>query len=193
MFQARDKVHGLVALKKRTRKPYRVKELDDELMRQRTRKEARLLVEAKNAGVRVPIVYSVHPSEGVLVTEFFEGKKARDSLSKENAERVCREVGENIAKMHSSGFTHGDLTTSNIFLLSGEKNRVAFIDFGLGKTTNELEEFAVDLLNLKKTLNATHSRLYEAAWKSVLKGYSSVIHSGIESKIEEIEKRARYL
>ena len=179
-------------LKKRVPKAYRVKELDEELRVQRTRKEAKLLVEAKEAGVRTPLVYSVHPKKGILLMEFLEGLKLKDALNEANCAELCAVIGRDMALMHEAAIIHGDLTTSNMVLMQGSK--VGYIDFGLGKTSDELEERAVDLLNFKKTFSATHFKLFDKGWKALCKAYEAGLKDGkkVTKHVLEVEKRVRY-
>lgn len=179
-------------LKKRSPKAYRVKELDEELKVQRTRKEAKLLVEAKEAGVRTPLVHSVHPQKGLLLMEFLDGLKLKDAFNEENCTELCTLIGRDVALMHAASIIHGDLTTSNMILIKGGK--VGYIDFGLGKTSNELEDRSVDLLNFKKTFSATHFKLFDKGWKALTKAYEAELKDGkkVVKHILEVEKRVRY-
>src|SRR5580658_1783621 len=51
-------------LKDRDPKSYRPKALDERLRKERTRNEARLLADARRAGVRTPLVYDVDLAKG---------------------------------------------------------------------------------------------------------------------------------
>ena len=78
------------------------------------------------------------------------------------------------------------------FNLNKDK-KVFFIDFGLGYTSTKTEDMAVDLLNLKKTLQATHSKLFENGWKNIVEGYlSNQGKQEVITHIQKVENRARY-
>ena len=78
---------GRAAVSKvRSPKAYRVPELDSALRSRRTRSEARLLREARRAGVRTPVVYLADPQEGVLVMERVEGPTVKAYLDANPAE-----------------------------------------------------------------------------------------------------------
>lgn len=179
-------------LKKRVEKGYRCKELDSEIGVSRTNLEARLLGKARSMGVNTPQVYSVDKGKREIVMEFVEGKRAKDVLNGSNFEKICDEIGQGIAKMHAFDLVHGDLTTSNILIRGKE---LFFIDFGLGKTSNKVEDKAVDLLVFKKTFGATHAGLMPKGWEKILAGYTRAMGTkgnSIVAHIAKIEKRARY-
>ena len=106
------------------------------------------------------------------------------------AQKICAEVGKEIAKLHSGNIIHGDLTTNNILL---HNNVLVFLDFSLGFISSKLEDFAADLLAFKKTFMATHYR-HEVAWKALEKAYIGQFPIGrdILEHIKSIERRARY-
>ena len=177
-------------VKNRLKKKYRNNILDSTIIKSRTKQEALLLHHAKLAGVNTPIVYKTN-RKGTIVMEHINGKLLREDLGKENYKDICREIGSGIAKIHGAGIVHGDLTTSNLIMRDKE---LFFIDFGLGFFSKKQEDFAVDLLNFKKTYSATHFNLLEG-WEIITNAYTKEFLQGKEvvAKIEEIEKRARYL
>jgi Kae1-associated kinase Bud32 len=174
--------------KVRPRKGYRIRELDEKLRINRTKKEAKLIHTARMGGVNAPAVIDVH--EDQLIMEFIEGKRL-DILLKENEGgegRVMRELGEQVAKMHNSGVVHNDLTVVNIIV----GGKVYIIDFGLGEFSRSLEDRAVDIFVLIKSLKASVPEKEEII-KDFFSGYS--ILSGYEDvlkRVREIEKRGRY-
>jgi Kae1-associated kinase Bud32 len=174
--------------KVRPRKGYRISELDEKLRISRTRKEAKLIHTARMGGVNAPVVIDVH--EDQLVMEFIEGKRLDIFLKENEGEegRVMRELGEQVAKMHNSGVVHNDLTVVNI--IAGGK--VYIIDFGLGEFSKSLEDRAVDIFVLIKSLKASVPEK-EGIIKDFFSGYSML--SGYEDilrRVREIEKRGRY-
>jgi len=120
--------------KLRVPKGYRDPRLDDELRRARIRKEAKLFAEARAAGVPVPVLYDVDLAGHRLVMERIDGPTLKEVLrSPGDHGSLCEEIGRLVAKLHSSGLVHGDLTTSNMLLAGG---RVHLIDFSLGEKTD---------------------------------------------------------
>lgn len=174
--------------KVRPRKGYRISELDEKLRRNRTKKEAKLVHTARMGGVNAPAVIDVHGDQ--LIMEFIEGERL-DAFLKENRGeegRVMRELGEQVARMHSSGVVHNDLTVVNVIV--GEK--VYIIDFGLGEFSRNLEDRAVDLFVLIKSLRASVPEK-EGIIKDFLSGYSILPgHEDVLRRVREIERRGRY-
>lgn len=180
-----------VVLKKRVRKGYRVKELDDELIKSRTLKEASLLYEAKKAGIKAPYVLHVNPVKGWLIMSFIEGKSLTEVIQEEN-EELLNKVGRSICLLHSSKIYHGDLTPSNIIIANREPH---FIDFGLGEKVSDIEKFAEDLNVLQKSLQSKLGDNYYRKWNAIIEGYTAQGKDTAKETLErlsEINKRGRY-
>ena len=102
-------------------------------------------------------------------------------------ESLFNNIGEVVSNMHNGGIIHGDLTTSNILV---DNNMPIFIDFGLGKYSDLLEDKGTDLLVFKKSLTTITPEMSEQYFKWFLRGYDD---KKVVKKIDEIEKRGRYL
>ncbi len=182
-----------VVFKQRVVKSYRHPTLDRSLQTFRIKNEVRLMLEARKAGIAVPIIYSVDLPENRIVMEEVKGvrvKDALDNLPMGKAEEVCRKIGEIAARMHMNDIVHGDLTTSNMIL---EGDRIVVIDFSLGSKTSELEDKGVDMHLLEEAFHSAHyrrSQLYDA----VKDAYVQTFPGGAEvlRKVKDIEKRGRY-
>lgn len=97
-------------VKDRLKKNYRIKELDDELRKQRTRREAALLQK-----ITVPHPKLIHSDDKQkIVMEKIHGDKLREVLDEKP--ELARRVGELVAELHNNNIIHGDLTTSNMIL-----------------------------------------------------------------------------
>ncbi|MCS7105719.1 MAG: KEOPS complex kinase/ATPase Bud32 [Candidatus Aenigmarchaeota archaeon] len=184
-----------VLVKERIEKKYRIKEIDEKLRKSRTRKEVNLLREARSVGIATPQVFLVDEKNHKIVMEFIEGIRLKEFLNqakKEEIEKVCFELGREIGKLHSSGIAHGDLTTSNIIL---KENKLYFIDFSLGEFSRRIEDFGIDLNLLYEALKAAHFKILKLCWDNIVKGYKKEYKNAEEvlRKVEEIEKRARYM
>ncbi|KAA0003814.1 MAG: Kae1-associated serine/threonine protein kinase [Thermoplasmata archaeon] len=181
-----------VVIKRRIRKGYRIKELDEEIRRRRTKEEAFLMAETRRAGVSVPIIYYIDTVKMEIVMEYIGGKRIKDFIDDENEEtqkKICRMIGESVAKMHSHGIIHGDLTTSNMILA----DKLYFIDFGLGMKSFENEARGVDMHLLMEAFNAAHRN--EKLFKWVFEAYEENFDEAdeVKRKIDEIIKRGRYM
>jgi Kae1-associated kinase Bud32 len=176
--------------KQRIPKSYRLPILDERLRKQRTKKESKLLEKASKL-IPVPKLIKVDEKNKEIDMEFLDGKKLSDNLDNlSNAEEVCIQIGNNIAKLHDADIIHGDLTTSNMIYLD---NKVYFIDFGLGFESSKIEDKAVDLHLIKQALEAKHFKHYERFFQAVLKGYAISLHSKETLKrLLAVEKRGRY-
>ncbi len=102
--------------KTRVPKAYRSTELDENLRRTRIRTEARLIAEARAAGVTVPILFDIDLAEAQIVMEFIDGPTVKEVLDRGGtaAIQTAGEVGRIVGRLHRAGIVHGDLTTSNM-------------------------------------------------------------------------------
>ena len=186
-------LEGNRLIKHRIKKEYRIEEIDTKLRKSRTQREAKLLKNSRRKGIPVPRVYKVDLDEKKIVMEFIDGKLIKDlipSLSDGEIERIAEKIGGTIAKLHGVNIIHNDLTTSNMILKNG---KIFLIDFGLGVTSTRIEDKAMDLVVLKKSLSAAHIDKFDLIWDSLLDGYKDIReYEKILERIAIIEKRARY-
>ena len=180
-------------VKERIKKSYRLEQIDEKLRKQRTKKEASLLLQAKRIGVDVPEVVSV--SKFNIIMENIDGQRLKEFLNETNGENrkmTTEMIGKSVGLLHKAGIVHGDLTTSNMILRNG---RVFLIDFGLGYCSRRLENQAVDLSVFKEALKSTHYEYLNLLWESFIKGYGQTNDNS--SKVLDalcgIEKRGRYV
>lgn len=145
--------------KRRFRKTYRLRELDERLTRSRLAAEARAIVRARKLGVLAPALVHVDVKESCVYMERVRGtslKEAlRDGRSREDLARMGEEIGVAIARLHDGGIVHGDLTTSNFLVREGDQ-RIVVIDFGLSYPSNASEDKGVDLYVLERAIAAAH-------------------------------------
>ena len=176
---------GNEIVKERFAKSYRHPELDSELRKQRTRREANLL---KKLPIAHPKLIQSDEKEKIVM-EKIEGDKLREALDEKP--ELARAVGEMLAKMHDAGVMHGDLTTSNIILKND--GGLVFIDFGLSFQSHKAEDRAVDIHLFKQALESKHFRVYDRALKEFLKGYSGASgHDETIKRLRQVELRGRY-
>ena len=175
--------------KKRVPKKYRDPALDKQLRKERTKAEATLIHQGKELGIRIPVIYKMIPSEGLLVMEKINGERMKEHLKKKNLS-VMKQAGKMVALLHSAGLVHGDLTTSNLLVNDTE---IAIVDFGLGFGSTKIEDLAVDILNFQKTYKATHYQ-FPQGWEYFLESYKQHFEAGdrVLRRIKQIEERARY-
>lgn len=175
-------------VKKRIKKSYRIREIDDRLRRSRTKREAKVLERLQLLNFTSPRLIKTDEKETIEM-EYLKGKKLRDALDEKNYKKLMYELGKKIAILHNNEIIHGDLTTSNFIL----KDEIYFIDFGLSFFSNKVEDKAVDLHLLKQALESKHYQIFDKAFKEVMKGYKKAKdYRLILKRFEEVEKRGRY-
>ena len=179
--------------KVRTPKGYRVPELDRRIRTQRIRSEARLIREARAAGIRTPIIYDIDTVECSITMEHVKGVTVKRYLDEhpEEAERICRLIGTNIARLHNSKICHGDLTTSNMILTpAGE---LCIIDFSMGASLIGVEDMGVDLRLLERGFTSAHPDIKDA-YRYITEAYCQEKTGAQEvlDKVQEIKDRGRY-
>jgi len=188
-------------VKDRSPKPYRHPALDERLRRERTRIEARLLHEARTLGVPTPVVRDVDVRESRLVMEGVGDADLRDAL----ATGRVRAVARHLATLHDAGAVHGDPTTRNVRVQTGDGDacgddscdggddgsRAWLVDFGLGYHTHDPEDHAMDLHVFEQSLSGTAGApeplcdAFEAAYRAA--GDPAVL-----DRLRSIEGRGRY-
>jgi len=179
-------------IKRRIKKSYRLPEVDDKIRKSRTRKEAKLL-DKSSQFINIPNIIQVNENNQEIIMQYLNGKKLSehlDKFGKDKAQKICKQIGKQIAKLHDNNIIHGDLTTSNMILLD---NKLFFIDFGLGFTSARIEDKAVDLHLIRQALEAKHFKNWQDFFKSVIKGYSSSKDSNkVLEQLKKVESRGRY-
>ncbi len=179
--------------KHRVPKAYRLPALDEELRRARIRMEAKLMSEARAAGVAVPLLYDINLVDNKIVMEFIDGPTAKEVLEAggPQAHATAIEMGRLAGRLHRAGIIHGDLTTSNMIVGDGG---IVMIDFSLGGKDETTEARGVDLHLLKEALTSAHKNA-TAYYRDVLAGYREtmgVAAKAVIAKVKEIEGRGRY-
>ncbi|MBU3896455.1 MAG: Kae1-associated serine/threonine protein kinase [Nanoarchaeota archaeon] len=183
---------GDVLVKERIKKGYRIKEIDERLRKERTKKESKLLSEARRSNVPTPNVFEV--SEFKIKMEFIDGVRIKELIYNETSDkkRIAEEIGQSVGRLHSNNIIHGDLTTSNMIM---KDSKIFFIDFGLGYTSTRNEDFGIDLSVLKEAFKSTHVKYIDILWQSFIKGYKQTNTNSkqVLKTLEEIERRGRYI
>lgn len=179
-------------IKDRTKKNYRIPEIDDRIRKLRTRSEAKLLNKSSKF-IPIPNIIKVDEKAKEITMDFIDGKKLSDHLDNfplKKQKEICKSIGKSVAKLHDADIIHGDLTTSNMIL---KKDEIYFIDFGLGFISHKFEDKAVDLHLLRQALEAKHFKNWDVLFKKVLQGYSKSKDSKVVlERLKQVEKRGRY-
>jgi len=132
----------------------------------------------------------INEKEDIIEMEFIDGQKIRDVLEKDDYISICKQIGEQVAKIHKKNLIHGDLTTSN-FIMKDEK--IFFIDFGLSFHSTKVEDKAVDLHLLRQALESKHYTISTECFEAALNGYTieSDESEEIINRLKQVEKRGR--
>jgi Kae1-associated kinase Bud32 len=186
-------------LKDRESKTYRPKSLDDRLRKERTRTEARLLVDARHLGVRTPIVYDLDLVKHRIILEALSGPTLKEllELHAANVEALrpaLRGFGEALGRLHAGGISHGDLTSSNLLFPAGPEGPPAFLDLSMGSRSPGVEELAIDLHLVEEDLRSLHPK-GDDLLAEFLRGYAVGNPTGadaVRARATEIRGRVRY-
>jgi TP53 regulating kinase-like protein len=167
-------------VKERFAKHYRHPDLDRTLRMRQFGNEMRSIVKCSKLGLRVPtMLWADVPGcrlflrriRGVTVKEWLH--RHQEDFESPPCKALAKELGRVIARMHSSGLVHGDLTTSNFMVGdegSDETPALYVLDFGLSYHSTDEEDMAVDLYVLERAMLSTHPKS-EQLFVRILKAY----------------------
>ncbi len=173
--------------KTRKEKRYRHPELDRRIREERTSEELKNIQRARKYSTEIPETEQI--DETTLRQGKIDGKQLKEVIK--DRTDLIKELGKNVANMHSADVIHGDLTTSNV-LISG-KNKIYLIDLGLSQVSERIEDKAVDIHLLKQVLNSSHPGVADEAWEEFLKGYRDYEEGEkVMNRLKEVESRGRY-
>jgi len=183
-FLGRDAI-----VKDRVKKGYRIPEIDGEIRLQRTRREAKILGVASGAGINVPRVLLAAKTkifmskiDGIGMAGVMRGEH---DIPGGMLERAIYDAGRAAGALHNSDIAHGDYTPANLII--DHKGRLWVIDFGLAAMTKSVEEKALDLLLMKRSLEKALFQKFMDGYRTVSKGQVEII-----DRLKEIERRGRY-
>jgi TP53 regulating kinase-like protein len=179
-------------IKDRISKSYRIKEIDIKIRKQRTKAEKKLLEKACKI-INSPNPFPIKDFDKIEMP-YIKGKKLSKNLDKfslEKQKQFMKIIGRDIAKLHEADIIHGDLTTSNMILV---KEKIFFIDFGLGYISRKIEDKAVDLHLLKQALEAKHFKNWKILFEEFTGEYKKENKEStkIFERLNAVEKRGRY-
>jgi Kae1-associated kinase Bud32 len=186
-------------LKERDLKAYRPKALDDRIRRERTRNEARLLVDARRLGVRTPILYDIDLTRHRLILEELPGATLRQlledtNLPAEDLTGAVRGFGRALGALHAGSIAHGDLTSSNVLFPDGPRGPPALLDLSMGTRSPGLEELGIDLHLVEEDLKALSPKS-DSLVRTFHEGYLEGNPAGakdVRARAKAIRGRVRY-
>ena len=183
--------------KQRIPKGYRHPKLDEQIRKQRTKKEGKILHKAYALNIQVPKILNTNEkgepnNKFNLEIEFIDGDRLSETLNDYDEKKqflTMKQIGKQVALLHTNNLIHGDLTTSNTIL---RDNKVFIIDFGLGFVSTKQEDKAVDLHLIKQALEAKHWSNHEKLFEQFTKGYKWEDSEKILTRLKAVERRGRY-
>jgi len=191
--------------KERIPKGYRHPQLDEQIRKQRTKREGKILHKAHNLNIQVPKILNANKkgepkSKFNLEIEYIKGDRLSEALNDYEEKKqfqIMKQIGKQVALLHENNLIHGDLTTSNVILKTNNKqqttnNQIYIIDFGLGFVSTKPEDKAVDLHLIKQALEAKHFQNHKDLFKEFQKGYKWENSNKILERLVAVEKRGRY-
>ena len=168
--------------KERTEKSYREKTIDTRIRDTRTKLEARVLARAYSNGANVPSVLLV--GHNTIIMQKIDGKTLHSIEEKKWGGNAMIDAGKQLALLHSLDIAHGDFTPANV--MSGKDGKIYVIDFGLAEITGSIEEKALDVLLMKRSIRKQN-------YVSFISGYQGFSKAKeVLDRVEEIERRGRY-
>ena len=122
---------------------YRDKRLDERILSERMGREMRILAKGIESGINFPIILDYNSDRKEIVLQKIEGTMFNAVLqNRDNLTTNISNLAHEIAKMHSSNISHGDLNLNNI-IVSGDQ--IFILDPSLGSLSPGVEEFATDI------------------------------------------------
>ncbi len=145
----------------------------------------------KEIGRIIGILHKNNIIHNDLTTSNFivEGYYDKRSIDKTIEDRNIRDMG-----LHKTGKNIVEFGKNNIKSEENTKiHKVHIIDFGLGKFSNLIEDKAVDLIVLKKSILSIHYDKFEEIWNQIIEGYKIYPEwKQVINHIGNVEQRARY-
>jgi len=168
-------------IKKRIKKNYRLSVLDESIRIRRTKNEARIMARLAKLGINSPSLLFLDKYD--ICMGRIDGTNLNRIAENTNNKKIFSKLGEYCAILHNNNISHGDFTPANVMIGDG----IYLIDFGLSEITNSIEEKALDLLLMKRSISKDNFDVLIKSYKT-----NSKDHSMILKRLEEIEKRGRY-
>lgn len=168
-----------ILYKERLRKSYRIEELDLKIIKQRTKKEIKMLKLLNSLNISCPKY--LFCQENIIAMEYIDGKTVKNFI----VDNIFFEIGKLVYLIHKNNIVHGDLTTSNFIC----KDKLYIIDFGLSYISTKSEDKAVDLYVFEKAIRCAHDEKFVQEFYD---GYKTLGDTEeIIERLEKVRKRGR--
>ncbi len=184
-------------VKYRVSKPYRHPDFDRLFRIRRTITEAKIMAHLRMLGLNVPSIFYVDPDHGLIVMEYIDGVRLSDCLGVLNRDEIVSyglSLGRQTSIMHENTIYHGDLTIANTLISNG---KLYMIDFGLSGYSRDLEEYAIDVHLLSRSLEALYPEKHDLFMDGFWRGYREIageeFTARLRDKVRDIRLRGRYV
>jgi len=128
-------------------------------------------------------------SNFIVENKIIEGDKNANNTPEEGKKNMVSDNHIKESLENNKGIEKDRKVKEGVF----KGNKVYIIDFGLGKFSNALEDKAVDLIVLKKSILSTHYKDFERVWTNILEGYKIYKEwKTVVDYMDQVEKRGRY-
>ncbi|KAI5171361.1 TP53 regulating kinase [Nematocida sp. LUAm3] len=169
--------------KVRTKKGYRIKEIDGMVRKGRSKAESLIIRKIEHLGISPKFIRD-SLSEYTVVMEYIRGVPLSSLIMQQDFFYLVEKASEAVGVLHSEGVVHGDLTLNNILWL----HKVYLIDFGLSKVSQKDEDRAVDLYLFERAIKASSGYDLSAV---VEKGYRRTGPISALDRLLSVRKRGR--
>jgi Kae1-associated kinase Bud32 len=172
-------------VKRRIKKNYRIEEIDQAIRGQRTKNEARIMALVSALEINSPSLLLVDRHD-IFMSRIY-GLNLNGLLNSclYDVDKTFSVLGRYLAILHNNNISHGDYTPANVIV--DKRGLVYLIDFGLSEVTNSIEDKALDILLMKRSIDEGVFSKFIDAYKEHGKESKSILN-----RLEDIEKRGRY-
>lgn len=196
-------------------KNYRHKKIDAKIRKLRIMNEIKFTLKMITLNIDSPALYFVDMKEKSLIFEYVKGCTLNQILKKIKSYQsvISISIGMLLANIHNENIIHGDFTTSNLILRNSyihnneiydssnnelynlstpDKVKLCLIDFGLSFLSASVEDKAVDIFVLLKTINSFHSE-FPLLERDIMNGYQMASNdfTKISQQLEKVKLRGR--
>lgn len=181
---------GSTVTKHRFEKSYRHPSLDKSIRRFRTRRESKVISRLAEHRINAPELSEMDDQEMKITMSHLHGPLLKEVIEEDPA-TYGRRLGILLGRLHGADIIHGDLTTSNVVVCSGE---LYLIDFGLSSFSIKVEDKAVEWRVMKRALESKHPDHHAEIFTCAIEGYLCSYPEGekvISRFTDAVSKRGR--
>jgi len=138
------------------------------------------------------IIHGDLTTSNMIWVENPEEDKTTKSKNQEQEAKIKLQPNQTNKKLLQINNKNGTIAEQEEAIDSEIYPKLYFIDFGLGFTSERIEDRAVDLHLIKQALEAKHFTIYKEAEKIILDNYASKDKKKVLEQLKKVEARGRY-